>query len=194
MQGEELNIIKAFEFAFLKHQGSLRKGSSTPYIVHPIEVAIVLMKAGVSETMVIAGLLHDLMEDENVQYEELMDLFGIEVADLVKIVSEPEKLRKTQKDPKSTWKQRKFDNINQISQTDHNGKLLACADKLVNIRDMINDYTVLGEKLWNRFNAEKAEQEWYYRTMCKTFSRGKYSIADHPIYLQFKNLVKQLFG
>jgi (p)ppGpp synthase/HD superfamily hydrolase len=194
MQEKESNIVKAFNFAFLKHRGSKRKGSDAPYIVHPIEVAIVLMKAGASETMIIAGLLHDLIEDEDVKYEEILELFGKDVADLVKIVSEPERLRKTQKDPKSTWKQRKLDTIDRMSQVDRDVKILACADKLVNIRDMINDYTLLGEELWNRFNAEKVEQEWYYRTMCKTFSKGKFNISDHPIYIQFRKLVIQFFG
>jgi len=193
MEKKDSRIIKAFEFAFIKHQGSKRKGSNIPYIVHPVEVAITLMKSGASENLIIAGFLHDLIEDENVTYDEIQELFGEKVADLVKLVSEPEELKKSHKDPKITWKQRKMSTIDRISRTTSEGKMLSCTDKLVNIREMVNDFQFVGEKLWSRFNAVKSEQEWYYRSMCNVFSSEPIDISKSVIYKQFKNYVDQLF-
>jgi len=194
MEKKDSRIIKAFEFAFIKHQGSKRKGSNIPYIVHPVEVAITLMKSGASEDLIIAGFLHDLIEDENVTYNEIQDLFGGKVADLVRLVSEPEELKKAHKYPKITWKQRKRSTIDRISHTTHEGKMLSCTDKLVNIREMVNDFQFVGEKLWSRFNAEKSEQEWYYRSMCEVFSSEPMDISESVIYKQFKNYIDQLFS
>lgn len=194
MEKKGSRIIKAFEFAFIKHQGSKRKGSNIPYIVHPVEVAITLMKNGASEDLIIAGFLHDLIEDENVTYNEIQELFDEKVADLVKLVSEPEELKNAHKDPKVTWKQRKMSTIDKISRTTREGKMLSCTDKLVNIREMVNDFQFVGEKLWSRFNAVKTEQEWYYRSMCKVFSSEPMDISESLIYKQFKNYVDQLFN
>lgn len=194
MEKKDSRIIKAFEFAFIKHQGSKRKESNIPYIVHPVEVAITLMKSDASEDLIIAGFLHDLIEDENVTYDEIQELFGEKVADLVKLVSEPEELKKSHKDPKFTWKQRKMSTIDRISHTTCEGKMLSCTDKLVNIREMVNDFQFVGEKLWSRFNAVKSEQEWYYRSMCKVFSSEPMDISESVIYKQFKNYVDQLFS
>lgn len=194
MEKKDFRIIKAFEFAFIKHQGSKRKGSNIPYIVHPVEVAITLMKSDTSEDLIIAGFLHDLIEDENVTYDEIQELFGKKVADLVKLVSEPEELKKSHKDPKITWKQRKMSTIDRISHTTYEGKMLSCTDKLVNIREMVNDFQFVGEKLWSRFNAVKSEQEWYYRSMCKVFSSKPMDISESVIFKQFKNYVDQLFN
>ena len=194
MEKKDSRIIKAFEFAFIKHQGSKRKGSNIPYIVHPVEVAITLMKSDTSEDLIIAGFLHDLIEDENVTYDEIQELFGKKVADLVKLVSEPEELKKSHKDPKITWKQRKMSTIDRISHTTYEGKMLSCTDKLVNIREMVSDFQFVGEKLWSRFNAVKSEQEWYYRSMCKGFSSKPMDISESVIFKQFKNYVDQLFN
>lgn len=82
----ENNMVeKAFEFAKEKHRGQIRKGHGLPYIVHP-EMVMELVKKFIpnyTDTMLMAGLLHDVMEDCNVTYNELKEKFGVEVADLV---------------------------------------------------------------------------------------------------------------
>ncbi len=75
-------IQKAFDFAYEKHEGQLRK-SGEPYIVHPVQVACTLAEYQVDPSTIASGLLHDLLEDTDTQYDELKTLFGEEVADIV---------------------------------------------------------------------------------------------------------------
>jgi GTP diphosphokinase / guanosine-3',5'-bis(diphosphate) 3'-diphosphatase len=75
-------IQKAFDFAYLKHDGQLRK-SGEPYIIHPVQVACTLAEYQVDPSTIASGLLHDLLEDTDTKYDEVKTLFGEEVADIV---------------------------------------------------------------------------------------------------------------
>ena len=77
-----LNIEKAFAFASEKHAGQFRK-SGDPYIVHIIEVAYILATLNAGPTTLIAGILHDTVEDCNVTLDEISKTFSPEVATLV---------------------------------------------------------------------------------------------------------------
>jgi len=80
---EHLDFIRrAFDFAYLKHEGQLRK-SGDQYITHPVQVAITLAEYRVDPNTIVAGLLHDILEDTETDYEEVKNLFGEEVADIV---------------------------------------------------------------------------------------------------------------
>ncbi len=186
-------VVRAFEFAYNAHKGTKRKATNVPYIIHPLSVAVNLMKTNASEELVVAGLLHDLIEDEGVKLSEISANFGEKVASLVKGASEPTKLRKSTSDPKKTWKKRKQRTIEFIRGADKDLKLLSCADKLSNIKDTIEDHNRLGEKLWDKFNAPKNEQSWYYRSMCNSYQTGPENISDLPIFHEFKSCVKQIF-
>lgn len=77
---EHLDLIQdAYNFALNKHEGQLRK-SGDPYIVHPLDVAFILSELHTDPTTVMAGLLHDVIEDTSATFEEVKDLFGEEVA------------------------------------------------------------------------------------------------------------------
>lgn len=80
---KELETIrKTYEYASLKHEGQLRK-SGEPYIYHPLQVAIILTDLLADTPTLQAALLHDVLEDCEVEEEELTDLFGKEVETLV---------------------------------------------------------------------------------------------------------------
>jgi GTP pyrophosphokinase len=82
-RSEHLDFIrKAFDFAYDKHGGQLRK-SGEPYIIHPVQVALTLADFRVDPTTIVAGLLHDILEDTDTRYDEVKNLFGEEVADIV---------------------------------------------------------------------------------------------------------------
>ena len=97
-------VVNAFEFAYEVHKGTKRKGKNVPYIVHPMDVASILIKNSASEDLVVAGLLHDVIEEENVKLIKISELFGETVANLVNAVTEPEELRKSSIGKKQTWK------------------------------------------------------------------------------------------
>ena len=192
MNKSRLKIIKAFEFAYVNHAGSTRKGTQIPYIVHPIDVAAILMKNNASEDMIVAGLLHDVIEEENVELAEIERSFGKKIADLVNFVTEPKELRKSDMDGKKTWEARKQSTINKIKSATDEQKLLLCADKLANIRDIIIEYKKLGNELWQKFNAPMDKQRWYYRSLCKVFLKGE-GISDYSVFNQFEECVTQIF-
>jgi len=183
-------IVKAFEFAYNSHKGSTRKSTNIPYIAHPLDVATILMKNQTADDIIIAGMLHDVVEDEGVKLTKIEELFGKNIKNLVKGVSEPEELRVG--DKKKTWKKRKQHTIDRIKTAEKNIKLLSCADKLSNIQDMINDFERLGEGFWKRFNAPKKDQKWYYESLCDAYSEGE-SIISFPMYTQYQKNIKQLF-
>ena len=74
---------KAVEFATAAHAGQMRKLSNQPYILHPLQVAETLEKAGFCEELVVAGLLHDTVEDTDTTLEQIEREFGTKVSSLV---------------------------------------------------------------------------------------------------------------
>lgn len=79
---DQAKVTAAWEFASLAHSGQLRK-SGDPFITHPIQVAKILALWNLDTTTVVAGLLHDTVEDGGATLEDLVEKFGQEVADIV---------------------------------------------------------------------------------------------------------------
>lgn len=75
-------ITKAYELAKKAHNDQKRK-SGEPYLIHPICVAIILAELELDKETIAAGLLHDVIEDTVITYNELADMFGVDVANLV---------------------------------------------------------------------------------------------------------------
>ncbi len=187
------SIVKeAFEFAFDSHQGAHRKGSEIPYLCHPMDAASTLMKNGASQDAIAAGLLHDVVEDAGVTLDTIEERFGKRVMELVCGASEPEELRAAA-DEKATWKTRKQHTIEFITTAGREMKMVSLADKLSNIRDMMRDHLREGDAFWERFNAPKEEQAWYYNSMLQAFSSGE-SLEDLPMHGEFECCVARLFG
>jgi (p)ppGpp synthase/HD superfamily hydrolase len=78
----------ALAFADERHAGQTRDLDSIPFVTHPVEVACLLHEAGYSDQVVAAGVLHDVLEDTDVERTELEQRFGREVAELVEAVSD----------------------------------------------------------------------------------------------------------
>src|SRR5574338_782788 len=75
-------VKKAYVYSAKVHQGQIRK-SGEPYLIHPLEVAHILAELKLDESSVVTGLLHDTIEDTLATKEEIAELFGGEIADLV---------------------------------------------------------------------------------------------------------------
>jgi len=177
-------IEQACDLASKAHNGQLRKGTDIPYITHPMAVGIILAETGATTDAVIAGILHDVVEDAGITLDELENTFGSRVRFIVEACSEPDK--------SLPWKERKKHTLETLQEIDRDVWLTSLADKLNNIRSMLRDYETSGEELWNRFNQGKKEQEWYYRGLVEAF---KQNIKYRPcMIIEFKNLVNQLFG
>ena len=84
------SLIKAIDFAAVAHKNQRRVVSGRPFFIHPYSVGMILMIAGFSEDVVIAGLLHDVVEDTEIGLETIRAEFGQKVARLVKAVTDPQ--------------------------------------------------------------------------------------------------------
>ncbi|HPQ46830.1 MAG TPA: bifunctional (p)ppGpp synthetase/guanosine-3',5'-bis(diphosphate) 3'-pyrophosphohydrolase [Clostridia bacterium] len=84
-------IEKAYEVAKKYHQGQTRL-SGEPFLCHPIEVAKILADLELNSKTIAAGIMHDVIEDTEATYEDIMEIFGEEIADMVEGVSKLSKL------------------------------------------------------------------------------------------------------
>ncbi|HBY20673.1 MAG TPA: (p)ppGpp synthetase [Clostridiales bacterium] len=80
--GDFTMLEKAYEVAYNAHKNQLRK-SGEPYIIHPLETAIILADLELDLESIIAAILHDVVEDTTYTYDEIKKLFNEEIADLV---------------------------------------------------------------------------------------------------------------
>jgi len=128
MNNDVIRISRALDFAARKHVSQRRKGlAQEPYINHLAEVALLLAEAteGKDADLVIAGLLHDCIEDQGVRAADLVALFGEDVAALVQAVTDDKSLPKTE---------RKQLQIDHTPHKPDRAKMLKIADKTANLR------------------------------------------------------------
>lgn len=177
--GEE--IFSTIEFTAKAHFGHYRKGTKVPYLVHPLGVAKILIENECTNKIVIAGILHDIIEDAKVPYAKIKESFGYYIAELVNNVTEP--------DQSLPWKKRKQDKLEHLGGAGDDVLLVACADKIDNLRAIHYDYIREGESLWNRFNSPKEDQEWYYKSLVDLFASRFKSGKGKLLY---ESLVKEL--
>lgn len=140
-------IQSAVRFAIKAHAGQTRKGKDIPYITHPLTVSIILSQAGASEDVIVAGILHDTVEDSDVELGDVRERFGDSVAELVKAV--------TEEDKSLPWEERKQIALTHIYEMPYGALLLKSADVLANLSDLLADLEAEGESVWERFNAPK---------------------------------------
>lgn len=88
-------LDEALKFAAFAHQGQTRK-SGEPFVIHPIETAQILAEMRLDSDTVIAGLLHDTIEDTDVTLEQIKHRFGLQVATIVAGVTDKEHRRKSE--------------------------------------------------------------------------------------------------
>ena len=153
-------IEKALQVASLAHENQYRKRTTIPYITHPVAVGMLLMRAGYDDDLIAAGILHDTVEDTELTLEELKDIFGKRIAEIVTGCSEPDK--------SLSWEDRKKHTIEYLRTAPEEIRVVACADKLHNIRSIRSDYEQVGNKVWERFNRGEDQQKWYYSNIVES--------------------------
>ena len=170
------------------HQGQKRKINNAPFIIHPMEVATIISTITTDEDVMIAGVLHDIVEDTGVNPKEIQEKFGKKVYDLV--MSETEN-KKKELPAGSTWMERKESSLELLKNTnDLNVKILWLSDKLSNIRSLYTEYLKMGEDIWMCFHQhDKKMHGWYYKTILEYVS----DLKNTPAYEEYELLVKRVF-
>ncbi len=182
-------VNEAIIFAAKTHDGMRRKKSSLPYILHPMEAAVIVGSITDSQEVIAAAVLHDVVEDAGVTFAEIEERFGERVAELV--ASETEDKRE-HLSPESTWKLRKKEALEFLKETkDLDVKMLYLGDKLANIRSIYYDLEKDGDTVWQRFNQkDPAEHAWYYRSIAENISE----LSDTAAYREFIKLINKVFA
>jgi (p)ppGpp synthase/HD superfamily hydrolase len=179
-------IFDAIEFAAAAHAGQYRKGSPVPYIVHPINVARTVLNLGCPEHVGIAAVLHDTVEDTGTALATIRDRFGARVAELVHLMSEPDKV--------CPWEARKQHTLEALKTSDEEFLLLALADKLDNVRSIREDLARRGESLWSVFKRPREAQRWYYESLADVFRPRVGGTVAVTLFHEFEREVRTVFG
>ncbi|MEO6331935.1 MAG: HD domain-containing protein [Gemmatimonadaceae bacterium] len=168
MKGYSDRVNHAFAFAAKHHDRQVRKGTALPYLTHPANVAVILTRYGQDEETVIAGILHDVIEDcvrdgytsQSLQHR-IADKFGQEVLDTVLAVTH----RETDDDGDPfDGEQKKQDYLERLSLAPERARWVCAADKIHNGSSILADLrrTQDPDTVWNRFKpAREGTIRWY---------------------------------
>ena len=185
-------INHALAFAAKHHDRQVRKGTRLPYITHPANVAIILTRYGQDEETVVAGILHDVIEDcirehytREMLEQRIADKFGTSVLDSVLAVTkrsvDDEGIELSSDDQREDYLER-------LASADRRALWVCAADKLHNANTILADLkrTIDPDSVWSRFNVGKdGTIRWYRRVYDRLQEVG----FDVPIMAELENVV-----
>ncbi|MBI3632935.1 MAG: bifunctional (p)ppGpp synthetase/guanosine-3',5'-bis(diphosphate) 3'-pyrophosphohydrolase, partial [Candidatus Vogelbacteria bacterium] len=138
---------QALKFAVKAHKHQVRKTEKdTPYVYHPISVGMILRDAGFNDDVVIAGILHDTIEDTGTKAEAIEKVFGKKVRQLVESVSEDKNL---------SYDERKHNYLEVVLAGNDETKAISIADALHNLHSLEQAIEERGDKVWKSFSRDK---------------------------------------
>jgi (p)ppGpp synthase/HD superfamily hydrolase len=143
-------LESAIRTAAIAHSTQLRKGSKTPYITHPFGVMCIAQTVTEDEDILIACLFHDILEDvpENYSRQQMIKDYGDRVVSIVDGVTKDDTIK--------DWQGRADAYLSHLKNSaSDESVIVSCADKVHNLMTILEDYKVVGDVLWTRFNAVK---------------------------------------
>lgn len=193
VNGYSDRINHALAFAAKHHDQQVRKGTRLPYLTHPANVAIILTRYGCDEETVVAGILHDVIEDcvtkdytREMLEQRIATKFGSEVLDTVLAVTHrthdedgeelsPEEVRESY--------------LARLKDADDRARWVCAADKIHNANSMLADIarTIEPDLVWGRFKAGKERTVWWYRAVYERLDELGF---DAPIMAELERTVK----
>ena len=179
-------VTKAIEFAARAHDGMIRKKDKTPYILHPLEAAVIVGTMTADQDVISAAALHDVVEDTPVTIEEIEENFGKRVKELVEAETED---KRADLPPENTWRIRKEESLEELENC---GELMLwLGDKLANMRSFYRIWKSEGDSMWQTFNQkDPMQQKWYYSSIAELTS----PLKEFSAWQEYNELVKIVFG
>jgi (p)ppGpp synthase/HD superfamily hydrolase len=188
-------INHALAFAAKHHDRQVRKGTRLPYLTHPANVAIILTRYGRDDETVVAGILHDVIQDcvqdgysRSMLEQRIGDKFGGKVLDTVLAVT----YRKLDDDGvELSLEERREDYLERLAGANTEARWVCAADKIHGAASLIADLrrTVDPESVWNRLGGGKTPTVQWYR---QVYERLRTVGFDAPIMSELDALSAEL--
>ncbi|MEO5904341.1 MAG: HD domain-containing protein [Gemmatimonadaceae bacterium] len=197
MRGYSDPINHAFAFAAKHHDRQVRKGTKLPYLTHPANVAVILARYGRDEQTVVAGILHDVVEDcvrdgytRDMLEQRIGEKFGTGVLETVLAVTH----RRVDDDGvELSSDEKKADYLKRLESANEAALWVCAADKVHNAHSILSDLrrTADPDSVWSRFNVGKAGTMKWYRDV---LNRLKEIGFGQPIVAELADAVAELEG
>ena len=160
-------INHALAFAAKHHDRQVRKGTRLPYLTHPANVAIILTRYGRDNDTVVAGILHDVIQDcvqdgysRTMLEQRIGDKFGSKVLETVLAVT----YRKVDDEGvELSSEERRSDYLERLADANAEARWVCAADKIHSAASLISDLrrTVDPDSVWTRFGGRAGSGRWY---------------------------------
>ena len=159
-------VSEAIIFAVKAHDGMRRKKENAPYVLHPMEAAVIVGSMSDDQNLIAAAVLHDVVEDAGIAMDEIELRFGKRVRQLVECETEN---KREDLPPEETWQIRKEESLQVLRNAEDPAVLIVwLGDKLANMRAIYRDWKIEGDAMWKRFHqSDPAVQGWYYKTIAE---------------------------
>jgi (p)ppGpp synthase/HD superfamily hydrolase len=176
----------ALRLATKEHRHQDRKGTDIPYITHPVHVSVILARYGFPEPVMIAALLHDVVEDQDYSLQRIEETFGLDVAEMVAALSEQ---KRDQRGNVRAWDARKREALERLGRASTGAVAIKAADVLHNTRALVADLRREGPGVWDRFNGDPESSLQYYRDIA---SVARERLGDHPLVAELETSLDDL--
>lgn len=174
-------IEQAIRAAAVLHRDQNRKGSMPfPYITHLVSVAFILLDYTADEDVVIAGLLHDTIEDADYTSDELEEDFGARVRTIVDAVTEKPYVG----DRKVSWLEQKKNYAAQLKKGPKEAVMIAAADKAHNFRTVVEEYYDAHARFLQDFGKQLDDRLEAYQTIANVINNR----LDGPLLNEFNHV------
>lgn len=177
-------VEKAIHFMVLANKGQRRKNENIDKSFHSMSVGMMISNITTTEDVIVAALLHDIINDTEYGYEEIEEMFGTLVADMVSDLSEDRSISK--------WLDRKKDFVQRMRNNDDLNVInIMIADKLHNL---LSDYELFqknGDKIWKFSKGTKEENSWLFR---ECYYLAKKKGANEWLMNRYKKVLIEYFG
>lgn len=183
-------LDESIKLASRLHRNQTRKDSErTPYISHLVAVASLISQATEDEDIIIAGLMHDSIEDvENYSYEKLVEDCGEKVATIVKGVTETKEYSQVE-DRELRWLKIREMYLENLKLSQKESSLVAVADKIHNNESFLLDMEREGDIFLKRFGASMRNKLWFNEASLEVV-KEKLG-ADHILVKRFESSIEK---